>query len=487
VIKPARRTPPSVRLALLSALALVAAGCSTARNDAGTSSDCTSCHGSPGNPAPPRAVNGDTATTSAGVGAHQAHLTDSALRKAIGCEECHLVPTSTASHPNGLVNLTFGPLARTGGVDATWTPAGATCANYCHGASLTGGSLTSPVWTRVDGTQAACGTCHGAPPPSPHPSSATCNTCHPLTVTAGGAIDVAGGHHMNGVVEASSAHGDFSSPAIHGPKFFEFLAGGPGALQCTSCHGASYDGGAGPSCNACHASAGWTGWTSNCSFCHGTKSALTQAGYDVTAHPTWAAPPDAVAQRLDPAHAPVPDRTGAHQAHLTGKGSTSGNAYVTVALSCATCHVVPADLTHAGGTGRAPVALVASGALATNLGGTALGSYDQAAGTCTTYCHGSTLGGTVSPPAWAGAELGCTGCHGNPPASGQHAFHVTTRGFGCSTCHTGTVDASNVAGPNHLDGKKDVVFFAPGFADWNGAGCTAQCHTTIGTTLRLPW
>jgi predicted CxxxxCH...CXXCH cytochrome family protein len=55
----------------------------------------------------------------------------------------------------------------------------------CHGGSFpvrghdSGGTLTTPNWTVVDGTQAACGTCHGLPPPRPHPYySEDCGRCH---------------------------------------------------------------------------------------------------------------------------------------------------------------------------------------------------------------------------------------------------------------------------------------------------------------------
>ena len=56
----------------------------------------------------------------------------------------------------------------------------------CHGAvfpdgQASGGTNTEPTWTLVDGTQASCGTCHGLPPPAPHPYLALnpiCRACH---------------------------------------------------------------------------------------------------------------------------------------------------------------------------------------------------------------------------------------------------------------------------------------------------------------------
>ena len=171
---------------------------------------CTSCHGDPANPnaAPPVDTQGNTVTTALGVGAHQEHLRDGALRAALACADCHTVPTSTA-HSNGTVDLTFGALARTGGLVPAFDAASATCAStYCHGASLPGGSNATPEWTKVDGTQAACGTCHGVPPPAPHPQNRSCGNCHSgYTSTS---VNLA--THVDGVLEVS-------------------------ALTCTSCHG----------------------------------------------------------------------------------------------------------------------------------------------------------------------------------------------------------------------------------------------------------
>jgi hypothetical protein len=53
----------------------------------------------------------------------------------------------------------------------------------CHGAIFpqdhpSGGTNTTPTWTKVDGTQASCGACHGLPPPPPHLLNSACHTCH---------------------------------------------------------------------------------------------------------------------------------------------------------------------------------------------------------------------------------------------------------------------------------------------------------------------
>ncbi len=60
--------------------------------------------------------------------------------------------------------------------------------------------------------------------------------------------------------------------------------------------------------------------------------------------------------------------------------------------------------------------------------------------------------------------VACSSCHGLPPDTGRHAFHVVTRGIACGTCHTGydptthttpgTVDAPWSV---HMNGQPDVI------------------------------
>lgn len=465
-----RRLSP---LAALAGLAL-AAGCGTSRQNSGSAvPTCQTCHGgASGNAAPPLTTAGETAPTVRGVGAHQSHVTDTFVRKAVACDECHVVPESGTGHANGAVELVFGTLATHGGATPAYDRASATCSNvYCHGETLGAGGVDHrPIWNGTN-QGLGCNACHGNPPPSHLPTSTNCNLCHPLTVKPNGGIDIEGGRHINGVPDVGS-HGDFASPATHGPQFFSYLAG-TNSLDCKACHGASYGGGTGPSCNACHEAAGWTNsWQSNCSFCHGTRNDFTKTTpYTVTSHPTLAAPPDAVSQRLD--GVAVPSRTGAHQGHLTGQGSDSGTTYA-APVPCASCHAVPADLAHADGPDRAPVVLTGSGSLPADLG-----TYDPVALTCTTYCHGSTLaddlGRTKPPPVWTGGELRCDGCHGDPPASGQHFLHAVDEGLACSVCHSTTVGEAGI-GPAHLDGARTVEFLTPQIATWNGTTCTSVCH-----------
>jgi predicted CxxxxCH...CXXCH cytochrome family protein len=149
---------------------------------------CTGCHGGD-NPAPPTDTAGHTATTFAGVGAHQTHVLGTARSRAVPCDECHVVPKNVldAGHIDTArpAEVRFAGAAAAFGGDPAYS--GGTCRDTsCHGAvfpggDASGGSNTAPTWTKVDGTQAACGSCHGLPPPAPHPYAdlnPVCSKCH---------------------------------------------------------------------------------------------------------------------------------------------------------------------------------------------------------------------------------------------------------------------------------------------------------------------
>jgi predicted CxxxxCH...CXXCH cytochrome family protein len=241
-------------------------------------------------------------------------------------------------------------------------------------------------------------------------------------------------------------HGNWTSRAIHGPAFFAYQNGVPGTPQCPSCHGSRLTGqGIAPGCDGCHVQAGWASWRTSCSFCHGARNATTMAGFDVAAHPAWAAPPDAVAERLSGVAAP--ERTGAHQAHLAG---VSGGHAISAPFACGTCHPVPADYRHARGL---PATVTLSCAGQAQLPAV-LGSYDAVSGTCTTYCHGA-----ARSASWATGHVDCTSCHGAPPAPDTGHPVVASDLRGCVGCHPaamkadGTIDA---AGGKHVNGAVEA-------------------------------
>ncbi|MDP2207206.1 MAG: CxxxxCH/CxxCH domain-containing protein [Bacteroidota bacterium] len=195
---------------------------------------CNTCHGSFSTKAdsifawaPPRSVDGETATTFKGVGAHQKHLATGTFGKAVKCSECHSVPNQT--FVNGhldsnlpaevIMNDTLARLITANGLlvpNPTYQTTNATCSNtYCHGNwrlrratstaqfgyadSVMVGANRSVVWT--GGTsEAACGTCH-ANPPTGHVAAtlSTCGNCHTGIVNSSGAI-IDKAKHINGKI-----------------------------------------------------------------------------------------------------------------------------------------------------------------------------------------------------------------------------------------------------------------------------------------------
>jgi len=174
------------------------------------------CHGADTSNAPPKALAGALDTTAVGVGAHQAHLNPApAWHRKVECADCHAVPADVGSpgHMDGdnKAELTF---SATAGV-SMWN--GTTCTTGCHGNAAWGGTKPNPMWTLVDGTQSTCGSCHGAPPPPPHPTEMNCASCHP-TMEENSLVFRDPASHINGVI-------DLTDPGATG--------------GCTSCHGSA--------------------------------------------------------------------------------------------------------------------------------------------------------------------------------------------------------------------------------------------------------
>lgn len=184
---------------------------------------CDTCHGDKDSPAPPQSLAKVRLTTAIGVGAHRAHVKDGPLHKAYGCEKCHFDVKKAEDdghyQKKGVfltgpaeVFLPPGPAAQ-----AKWDRTTATCTNtYCHAPVKDDTSPTrkDPVWTRVGLGEAACGTCHGAPPSSHQDSR--CEVCHAAGYADGG-TDLA--IHLNGKVElkgekCDSCHSGPQSPAF---------------------------------------------------------------------------------------------------------------------------------------------------------------------------------------------------------------------------------------------------------------------------------
>jgi predicted CxxxxCH...CXXCH cytochrome family protein len=177
--------------------------------DAGT---CVLCHGSDDNPAPPLDTSGNDAVTFMGVGAHQAHV-EGGDGRPVECDECHRVPEriEEPTHADGLpAEVTLGGVAVSDGRTASFDPLSATCSAYCHAPSP-GDDRNSPAW--IGDATLACISCHGAPPPAPHPQMTTCSMCHAEVVDSDDRSIIDKDLHVNGSVEVSF---DDSCNACHG-------------------------------------------------------------------------------------------------------------------------------------------------------------------------------------------------------------------------------------------------------------------------------
>jgi predicted CxxxxCH...CXXCH cytochrome family protein len=442
---------------------------------------CAHCHGGEDNAAPPLAIDGSTETTSRGVGAHQAHLSGGELRAGLECSECHVVPEAIAEegHIDTLpAELTWGALATAAGAEPTWTHASSTCAStYCHGGTLSGGSNTSPSWTVVNGTQDACGTCHGAPPPAPHPSTHECQMCHPGTITPEGTIDLESGNHINGIVDVtiegcSSCHGNENNAAP--PK---------------SLNGSEDTGTVEVGAHQAHLSGGTLRGAISCDECHLVPDEMDSDGHfgEAPADLTWGIL--ATMGDLEPEW----NRTGAtcastycHGGTLTG-GSNTKPKWTTVDGSqdaCGSCHGNPPPAPHPQND-QCNVChpnTVTVGLEIDMAGGRHIDGKVDGPGASCSACHGSN--DNPAPPPAVDGETETTDI-----AVGAHQIHLSggkiRKGVNCAECH---VIPGNLSDATHMDvAPAEVVFgeLASGDGEpiwtYGSASCSSTyCH---GSTL----
>ena len=211
---------------------------------------------------------------------------------------------------------------------------------------------TAPAVIPLAGPLAAAGTCA---PLKGHAAFGTqsCESCHPCGTKA------TTGHPAGWTDTVSSGFHAYSANA--------------GISNCQGCHGAALDGVGGSattSCATCHGAA----WKTNCVMCHGGTDSQTGAPPKAT----WGNSADAV-------------RVGAHKAHAA---ATHGLA---APVTCAACHVQPADALTAAHVNGGTAEVVFSGVA---VQGTTTAAWARGTATCSnTYCHGATLlGGTTEIP-----------------------------------------------------------------------------------------
>jgi hypothetical protein len=202
--------------------------CNSCHTSPGGPASCNTCHGNFNNPsmiAPPRDLNGDTASTAMGVGTHNSHLYSNILGT-VACASCHNVPQSVYSpghfNPASLVTLK-GLASANIASNSAFNSSDGSCANtYCHGNfayskktaaaendfaftdSVMTGNNKTVHWTHSASTEAACGSCHDLPPKGhigyqQFPIS-SCVSCHAGVVDdQGNIIDKT--KHINGNVD----------------------------------------------------------------------------------------------------------------------------------------------------------------------------------------------------------------------------------------------------------------------------------------------
>jgi predicted CxxxxCH...CXXCH cytochrome family protein len=183
---------------------------------AGWDTSCTFCHGtaSTGRASPPVDIQGRSAATNVSVGVHASHV-GTTIANAVACSECH--PARTASvvtdtahvDGNGIAEVAFGTLARTGGAAPTYTrtsATSATCAStYCHGRFSGGansGQGATVNWTST--TQVGCTSCHGRPPSTGdhgRHSGRSCGDCHGVGYTTSAVVKAT---HLDGIEQVGN-------------------------------------------------------------------------------------------------------------------------------------------------------------------------------------------------------------------------------------------------------------------------------------------
>jgi predicted CxxxxCH...CXXCH cytochrome family protein len=441
--------------------------------------DCRSCHGGEDNAAPPNAIAGGDTRASVGVGAHQAHLRGGDFRAGIACDECHVVPETVEApgHVDALpAELAFGRLAAARGQAPQWMRAEASCSNVaCHGSGLAGGRDVKPIWTQV-GVELDCDSCHGNPPPLPHPPATDCARCHSQTATIYNEIILETGRHIDGVIDVDAidclaCHGSFGTPA---PPT-----------------GVSGENDASQRAVGAHRShlrdAAWHAPVA-CDECHVVPATVDAPGHMDTAPPaelTWGSAATARGAT------PMFDGVGCSNVACHGAGLAEGNGSNTeprwtvidgTQAACGTCHATPPGGNHPGEADcsgcHSEVMSSATEFLRPDLH--VDGVVQVVGGNCVS-CHGGESDGFNSPA---------------PPLDTQGNSATTERGVGahrshlresdwraavtCDECHAvpSTVDA-----PGHNDTALPAELTwgdRPQAGDvmplFDGLNCTVYCH-----------
>lgn len=455
--------------------AALAPSCQRGRDDerrAGASA-CSSCHGDATRDgsalergAPPRDLAGNTSAAQPGVGAHQNHLRASATHGPVACSECHLVPVETGApgHADDPLpaELSFGVLAQQGGRAPSYDAASGRCTDsYCHRSA-------DAVWTAPRPSDAACGSCHGLPPPAPHPQNAQCHSCHGEVIGQAGFVNAA--LHVDGKLQL----GNFACDACHGsdgdPAPPRDLAGNDGVTAL------------GVGAHRVHLSGGAVGRALACGECHQVPAKYGDPGHvdsDPPAEVVFSGV--ALSKQRNPSwqrqartcndawcHSPSAPAASPQWTSDTGR------------LACTGCHAMPPPAPHVQmkACGRCHADVVGEDHVTITARSKHVdGKVDVAVPDKCNGCHG---GANDAPPSDLSGSSSTSS-----PGVGAHQAHLTSNGRSrvvpCAECH---VVPKAVTDPGHLDssGPAELAFggvaqtagAAPSYA--NGVCGKSYCH-----------
>ena len=250
-------------------------------------------------------------------------------------------------------------------------------------------------------------------------SAAQCSQCHSDTVNTDGTIKVAGGLHVNGVIDGGG-HGDYTAPAIHGPAFFDYLRGT--GLDCKSCHGQDLNGGSAPFVQRLPRELRLDRQLADqllllprhAQHLHPDEPLQREHVSDAVRAPRCPLP---AAHRAPPTPAaPAPTRHTSPAGAARPAPSTRTPSRARPATRSRPTTPTQADPGERRSRSRARVRSRPASA-----------HTPRPTPPARTYCH------SPSVPVWTGGELGCGGCHGlPPPQEGTNCTRACDEGITCA-------------------------------------------------------
>ncbi|MEQ1565095.1 MAG: CxxxxCH/CxxCH domain-containing protein [Myxococcota bacterium] len=468
--------------------------CHTTEGHADWRSDCVFCHGGAAGDtsgAPPEDIDNTTAVGSISFPTHLAHL-DNDIHPQWDCATCHQGSDTYVDAPtdpghwlddttNQVAEVNFTGIANPG------TYAAGNCSNNaCHGNGQVNGTIantnttldcegchsTEFQWTDMSGTHATHLSVTGV----------KCTDCHSQVVNAAGDISTPN-KHVDGAVSVSTTtagftftppgandqytctgtchsenHTAWSWVGGHPPGYEEPEVHGQEALfqvqECRDCHGDDANGGtSGQGCDTCHDA----GWRSDCTFCHGGSAGDTQG-----------VPPSDLDNNTNEASISFMS----HPEHVAAGDHPTWD--------CVICHDAGNytdawdDVGHWWDDGSIGVAEVdMSGSLAPT------STWNTTTNQCSNnYCHSGGKSGAVATVTDSNNAKSCTGCHGDPPNTGEHGEHDN---YPCSDCHSDINSSGDFTQPTkHVNGLREVadgsgtaIVFTLSGGKWT---CNGSCH-----------